>query len=72
MQTGFGRSGTMFASEWLDGGVRPDILICAKGIANGFPMSAIGMSISCEVDIFSLYVLLFVPMFLQQHARTYL
>jgi 4-aminobutyrate aminotransferase-like enzyme len=31
----------MFASEWLDGGVKPDILVCAKGIANGFPLSAI-------------------------------
>lgn len=31
----------MFASEWIDGGVNPDILICAKGIANGFPLSAI-------------------------------
>jgi 4-aminobutyrate aminotransferase len=31
----------MFASEWMDGGVRPDILVCAKGIANGFPLSAV-------------------------------
>ena len=35
----------MFASEWIDGGVRPDILICAKGIANGFPISAIGIEV---------------------------
>lgn len=41
VQTGYGRTGTMFASEWLDGGVKPDILICAKGIANGFPLSAV-------------------------------
>eukprot|EP00918_Siedleckia_nematoides_P096774 GHVU01212329.1.p1 GENE.GHVU01212329.1~~GHVU01212329.1.p1 ORF type:complete len:269 (-),score=13.73 GHVU01212329.1:620-1426(-) len=41
VQTGFGRTGTMFASEWMDGGVRPDILVCAKGIANGLPISAI-------------------------------
>jgi 4-aminobutyrate aminotransferase len=41
VQTGFGRTGEMFASEWLDGGVKPDILVCAKGIANGFPLSAI-------------------------------
>jgi 4-aminobutyrate aminotransferase len=41
VQTGFGRSGAMFASEWMDGGVHPDIIICAKGIANGFPISAI-------------------------------
>lgn len=42
MQTGFGRTGAMFASEWMDGGVRPDVLVMAKGIANGFPISAIG------------------------------
>jgi len=42
VQTGFGRTGTMFASEWIDGGVRPDILITAKGLANGYPLSAIG------------------------------
>lgn len=40
VQTGFGRTGTMFASEWLD--VRPDILVSAKGLANGFPLSAVG------------------------------
>jgi len=41
VQTGFGRTGTMFASDWVDGGVKPDILICAKGIANGYPLSAV-------------------------------
>jgi len=41
VQTGFGRTGKMFACEWLDGGVRPDILIMAKGLGNGFPISAI-------------------------------
>ncbi len=39
VQCGFGRTGKMFAVEhW---GVRPDILIMAKGIANGFPLSGI-------------------------------
>ncbi|KAL8801786.1 MAG: hypothetical protein Q9223_006869 [Gallowayella weberi] len=39
VQCGFGRTGKMFAVEhW---GVRPDIMIMAKGIANGFPLSAI-------------------------------
>lgn len=39
VQCGYGRTGKMFAVEhW---GVRPDILIMAKGIANGFPLSAI-------------------------------
>ncbi len=38
VQTSFGRTGTMFASEEI--GVEPDILTMAKGIANGFPLSA--------------------------------
>ncbi len=39
VQSGFGRTGKMFAQEHF--GVRPDIMTCAKGIANGFPLSAI-------------------------------
>jgi 4-aminobutyrate aminotransferase len=39
VQSGFGRTGKMFAIEHWD--VRPDILIMAKGIANGFPLSGI-------------------------------
>lgn len=39
VQCGMGRTGTMFAVE--ESGVRPDILIFAKGIANGFPLSGI-------------------------------
>jgi len=39
VQCGFGRTGKMFAIEHWD--VRPDILIMAKGIANGFPLSGI-------------------------------
>ncbi|MBV9572685.1 MAG: aspartate aminotransferase family protein [Acidobacteriales bacterium] len=38
VQTGFGRTGKMFASEYF--GVDPDILVMAKGIADGFPLSA--------------------------------
>lgn len=42
VQTGFGRTGSMFATDWLDRGeVQPDVLVMAKGIANGFPLSAI-------------------------------
>lgn len=38
--TGFGRLGTTFAAEAF--GVRPDILICAKGLTNGaVPMGAV-------------------------------
>lgn len=39
VQSGFGRTGKMFAIEHYD--VRPDILVVAKGIANGFPLSGI-------------------------------
>lgn len=39
IQTGFGRTGKMFASEYF--GVTPDITTTAKGIASGFPLSAI-------------------------------
>ncbi len=42
IQSGFGRTGRMFAVEHA--GVRPDILLMAKGIASGFPLSAIGAS----------------------------
>jgi 4-aminobutyrate aminotransferase len=38
VQSGFGRTGTMFAIEHY--GVVPDILVTAKGIADGFPLSA--------------------------------
>jgi len=38
VQCGFGRSGEMFAAQTF--GVRPDIMAIAKGIANGFPLSA--------------------------------
>lgn len=39
IQTAFGRTGKMFAYEHF--GVKPDILTLAKGIASGFPLSAI-------------------------------
>src|SRR6266852_6094009 len=38
VQSGFGRTGKMFAIEHY--GVEPDILVTAKGIADGFPLSA--------------------------------
>jgi 4-aminobutyrate aminotransferase-like enzyme len=40
VQSGFARTGRMFAVEHYD--VQPDVLIMAKGIASGFPLSAIG------------------------------
>src|SRR6056297_1970484 len=40
VQSGFGRTGKMFAIEHYD--VSPDIVCMAKGIASGFPFSALG------------------------------
>ena len=40
VQSGFGRTGKMFAIEHYD--VQPDIVCMAKGIASGFPFSALG------------------------------
>ncbi len=40
VQTGFARTGRMFGVE--HSGVQPDIMVMAKGIASGFPISAIG------------------------------
>ena len=42
IQCGYGRSGKFFAHQHL--GVRPDLITVAKGICNGFPMSALLIS----------------------------
>lgn len=39
IQSGYGRTGQFFAHQ--HSGIRPDIISCAKGIANGFPMGAL-------------------------------
>ena len=39
VQSGFARTGRFWAIE--ESGVRPDILLSAKGLANGFPLSAV-------------------------------
>ncbi|MDR1323081.1 MAG: aminotransferase class III-fold pyridoxal phosphate-dependent enzyme [Candidatus Margulisbacteria bacterium] len=39
VQSGFGRTGKMFACEWY--GIEPDIMALAKGIASGFPLGAV-------------------------------
>ncbi|KJE78199.1 aspartate aminotransferase family protein [Ferrimicrobium acidiphilum] len=43
VQTGFGRTGRMFAVEHSN--ITPDIIVMAKGIASGFPFSGIGSSL---------------------------
>lgn len=42
VQTGLGRTGKMFAVEHH--GVQPDVIVLAKGLGSGFPISAIGAS----------------------------
>lgn len=42
IQSGYGRTGKFFAHQHA--GVRSDIITCAKGIANGFPMSGVLIS----------------------------
>ncbi len=46
IQSGYGRSGKFFAHQHA--GIRPDIITCAKGIANGFPMGAVLISPAFE------------------------
>jgi len=39
VQSGMGRTGRMWANDWYD--ARPDIVVMAKGIASGMPLSGI-------------------------------
>ena len=39
IQTGFGRTGRFFASEYAD--IEPDLMTVAKGAAGGFPLAAV-------------------------------
>ena len=47
VQTGLGRTGSLFAYEQL--GVEPDAIALAKGLAGGFPMGAFLAKASCAV-----------------------
>ena len=42
IQSGYGRTGKFFAHQYS--GIRPDIITCAKGIANGYPFAAVLIS----------------------------
>lgn len=46
IQSGYGRTGRFFAHQHA--GIRADIVTCAKGIANGFPMGAVIISPAFE------------------------
>lgn len=48
IQSGFGRTGKMFAIESHD--VEPDLLCMSKGIASGFPFAALGMRASIDAS----------------------
>lgn len=42
VQSGFGRTGRLFASEyWKEAGIQPDIISMAKSIAGGVPLSGV-------------------------------
>lgn len=50
VQTGFGRSGKLFVSNyWKEAGCEPDIITCAKSIAGGIPLS----SLTAREEIFN-------------------
>ena len=59
VQSGFGRSGKLFAHEWAD--LEPVVVATAKGIGSGFPMGAclasnkasIGMTIGVHGSTFA-------------------
>jgi 4-aminobutyrate aminotransferase len=42
VQSGFGRTGKFFAHEYA--GIKTDVMVMAKGLGSGFPISAIGAS----------------------------
>ena len=41
VQSGVGRTGKMWAHQWAAGDLQPDILIAAKGIGSGLPLSLV-------------------------------
>jgi adenosylmethionine-8-amino-7-oxononanoate aminotransferase len=51
--TGFGRTGTLFATEQCGGGVRPDLLCLGKGITGGYLPLAVTVASGRVFDAFS-------------------
>lgn len=49
VQCGFGRAGALFTHSLFN--VTPDLLTCAKGIGNGFPLAAVFMSDSVAATL---------------------
>jgi len=41
VQTGYGRTGSMFMAEQI--GIEPDMMLFAKGVANGLPLAGVAM-----------------------------
>ncbi len=39
IQSGFGRTGEMFAADWY--GIQPDIIVFGKGVGGGFPLAGV-------------------------------
>lgn len=46
VQTGIGRTGKLFAYEHY--GLKPDLITCGKGLANGLPLAAILVGEKCQ------------------------
>jgi len=51
IQTGLGRTGTLFAIEQCKPAVMPDMLTMGKGLGGGFPIAALAMSEDCASKV---------------------
>ncbi|MFN3162351.1 MAG: aspartate aminotransferase family protein [Pseudohongiellaceae bacterium] len=51
IQTGMGRTGSLFASEQCRGDVHADMMTLGKGLASGFPFAALAMSEGCAEQV---------------------
>jgi len=51
IQTGIGRSGSLFAVEQCKGVVQADMMTLGKGLASGFPFAALAMSAACAAQV---------------------